>query len=73
MGTEDSSGDGAGGFVFVVDAGCEGKVQACDERRRGDGNRGSGSGVCAGVFGGGHCDASDGDGRYGCRRAAYNF
>jgi hypothetical protein len=34
VGAEDSGGDGTGGFVFVVDAGCEGKVQARDERRR---------------------------------------
>jgi hypothetical protein len=73
VGAKDSGGDGTGGFVFVVDAGCEGKVQARDERRRGGRDRGSRSGVCAGVFGGGHCDASDGGGGCGHWGVGYKF
>jgi hypothetical protein len=61
-GAEISSGSGTGGFILVVDTFCEGEVQVCDERGRRSGGRGSGSGVCAGVLGGGHCDVSDGDG-----------
>jgi hypothetical protein len=73
MGAEDSGGGGAGGFILIIDTFCKGKVQACNERGRRSGDRGSGSGVCAGVFRGGHCDALDGDGKCGYCHIVYNF